>query len=172
MLKQIPVFLSAALVAEWQRVGAQTLAQQQAACASLETAAAQITDRAGRHVSDTLEGATRLVSQSEALVQSRMASESQWLAAQAERMDQLAGVWRAELQALRDAEALRAQAAVDRLEQLQVAVAQHLATLGASLEAPISRLLQTAAEVPQAASEVITQLRREMAQMRRKGGRR
>jgi hypothetical protein len=38
---------------------------------------------------------------------------------------------------------------------------QHLATLG-SLEAPLTRLLKTASDVPQAAAEVITQLREEM----------
>ena len=48
-------------------------------------------------------------------------------------------------------------------EGLQAAVAQHLATLGTSLEAPLNRLLQTASEVPQAAAEVIVQLRRDMA---------
>jgi hypothetical protein len=44
-------------------------------------------------------------------------------------------------------------------------VAQHLATLGAALEAPITRLLQTASEVPQAAAGVISQLREEMSRV-------
>ena len=74
-------------------------------------------------------------------------------------------MWRTELQALRDAEAQRGQAAVERLDTLQAAVAQHLATLGSALEAPLTRLLQTASDVPQAAAEVITQLRQEMARM-------
>jgi hypothetical protein len=54
---------------------------------------------------------------------------------------------------------------VDRLETLQAAVAQHLASLGAALEAPLTRLLQTASEVPQAAAQVIAQLRQEMARL-------
>jgi len=84
---------------------------------------------------------------------------------QHERMDQLATLWRTELAALRDAEDQRGRAAVERLGELQAAVAQHLATLGAALEEPLTRLLHTAAEVPQAASGVITQLRAEMGRM-------
>lgn len=70
--------------------------------------------------------------------------------------------WAAALQALRDEEALRGAAAVQRLEQLQAAVAEHLAKLGASLEMPLTRLLQTAHDVPQAAAGVIAELRQEM----------
>src|SRR3989344_2528580 len=39
---------------------------------------------------------------------------------------------------------------------------RHVAALGSALEAPLTRLLQTASDVPQAAAEVITQLRQEM----------
>ena len=153
------------LADEWQRVSAQTMAQQQAICQSLEASAGQITQQASQHVSQTLNDVTQLVNQSEGLVRSRMDAESHWIQAQADRMDQLATVWRTELQALRDEEASRAQAAVARLDDLQAAVASHLATLGSTLEAPLTRLLQTAAEVPQAAAEVIGQLRQEMSNL-------
>ncbi|NWF46391.1 DUF802 domain-containing protein [Hydrogenophaga sp. D2P1] len=69
------------------------------------------------------------------------------------------------LQTLRSEEAARGQAAVQRLGELQVAVTQHLATLGTSLEAPMSRLLETASEAPKAAAEVIGQLRGEMSRL-------
>lgn len=153
------------LANEWQRVGAQTMAQQQATCQALEATAGQITERASQHVSQTLNDVTQLVNQSEGMIRSRMESESDWIQAQGDRMDQLATVWRTELQALRDEEATRAQAAVTRLDELQGSVASHLATLGSALEAPLTRLLQTAAEVPQAASEVIGQLRQEMSHL-------
>ena len=153
------------LANEWQRVGAQTMAQQQATCQALEATAGQITERASQHVSQTLNDVTQLVNQSEGMIRSRMESESDWIQAQGDRMDQLATVWRTELQALRDEEATRAQAAVARLDELQGSVASHLATLGSALEAPLTRLLQTAAEVPQAASEVIGQLRQEMSNL-------
>jgi hypothetical protein len=81
----------------------------------------------------------------------------------AQRMDQLAVLWPRELAALRQEESARGEAAVERLAALQAAVAQHLGTLGAALEAPITRLLRTASEVPQAAAGVIAQLREEMS---------
>ena len=94
-----------------------------------------------------------------------MASETQWQDAQRQRMDELAAVWRQELTALREQEAARADTAIARLDALQASAAQHLASLGASLETPITRLLQTAADVPQAAAEVIAQLRQEMTRL-------
>jgi hypothetical protein len=54
---------------------------------------------------------------------------------------------------------------VERLGELQAALASHLATLGAALETPLNRLLHTAAQVPQAAAEVIAQLRGEMTRL-------
>jgi hypothetical protein len=157
--------MNEALAAEWQRTGTQTLAQQQAACQALETAAGQITERASQHVGASLNQITQLLAQSEELVRSRVDSEAKWVSTQAERMSQLTEVWRSELTALREQEAARGQAAVASLDALQGAVAEHLATLGASLEAPMTRLLQTAAEVPQAAAGVITQLRQEMTRL-------
>jgi hypothetical protein len=157
--------MASALSTEWQRVGAQTAAQQQGVCQALETAATQITERMTAQVARTLGGAATLMERSDALLRERTQAEAQWVQAQGQRMDELAGVWRTELVALRDAEAQRGQAAVERLDALQAAVAQHLANLGAALEAPLTRLLQTASDVPQAAAEVITQLRQEMAHL-------
>ncbi|MGE5452762.1 MAG: hypothetical protein ACM3VZ_13100 [Acidobacteriota bacterium] len=156
---------SDALVGEWQRLGAQTLAQQQAVCAALERSTAELTQRTGQQASHALDEMARLVAQSEALVRSRAESEAQWLAMHGQRMDELAGVWRAELAALRDEEASRGQAAVVRLGELQAAMSHHLATLGAALEEPMTRMLKTASEVPQAAAEVIAQLRQEMSHL-------
>jgi len=98
-------------------------------------------------------------------VLSREETESRWVAQQGERMEQLATLWRTELAALREQESRHGHAAVERLGELQAAVAQHLATLGAALEAPITRLLHTAAEVPEAAAGVIAQLRDEMSRV-------
>lgn len=111
------------------------------------------------------EQATQLLEQSQQLAAARAETESRWLAQHGERMDQLATVWRSELAALRDEEQQRGAAAVQRLGELEAAVAQHLARLGSALEAPITRLLQTASEVPQAAAGVIAQLREEMGRV-------
>ena len=108
---------------------------------------------------------TRLLAQAEELLRSRVESEAGWTRQQGERMVQLATLWRTELAALRAEEGARGQAAVERLGELQAALASHLATLGAALETPLNRLLHTAAQVPQAAAEVIAQLRGEMTRL-------
>lgn len=157
--------MAATLHGEWQSAGAQTLAQQQAVCQTLEKTASEITQRSSDQASRTLADMTRLLAQSEALIRSRMDSEADWTKQHGDRMDQLANVWRTELGALRDQEAARGDAAVERLGELQAALATHMATLGTALEAPMTRLMQTASEVPQAAAEVIAQLRQEMSRI-------
>jgi hypothetical protein len=157
--------MAATLHGQWQLVGAQTLARQQAACETLEKTAGEISRRSSEQVGRTLADMTRLLAQSEALVRTRLDSEADWTRQHGERMDQLAGLWRTELGALRQEEATRGEAAVERLGELQAALASHLATLGTALETPMTRLLQTAAEVPRAAAEVIAQLRQEMTRL-------
>ncbi|ABE42468.1 DUF802 domain-containing protein [Polaromonas sp. JS666] len=157
--------MAATLHGEWQRVGAQSLAQQQAVCLTLEKTAGEITERASHQASRTLDDIARLSTHSEELIRSRIDSEADWMQQHGDRMDQLASVWRTELDALREEEATRGNAAVERLGELQAALASHLATLGAALETPMTRLMQTASEVPQAAAEVIAQLRQEMTRL-------
>jgi hypothetical protein len=155
--------MAARLADAWQRIGEQSLAQHQAVTVALENASTHITERASEQVRQTLAGVAGLLTQSEALVRTRMQSEAEWVNAQAARMAEISDLWRTELAALRDQEAARADAAVQSLQDLQGAVATHLASLGASLEAPMTRLLQMASDVPQAAAGVISQLRQEMA---------
>ncbi len=155
--------MASTLAAQWQSVGAQTAAQQQAVCRTLEDAASQLTEQAGEQLRQAVRGAVELLDQSQGLLDARMQAEARSLQGHAQQMDALASVWRTELGTLRNDEAARGLAAVERLDALQAAVAEHLAHLGAALEAPLNRLLHTAAEVPQAAAGVITQLRQEMA---------
>jgi hypothetical protein len=157
--------MAASLHGQWQSLAAQTLAQQQAASQTLEKTASEISQRNSAQTSQTVAEMTRLLAQSEALIRSRLDAEALWASQHGERMDQLAGLWRTELAALRNDEAARGDAAVERLGQLQTALASQLATLGAALETPMSRLMQTASEVPQAAAEVIAQLRQEMTRL-------
>lgn len=200
-LTQSLVAMAAALQAEWQRAGTQALGQQQATAAALEQSARDIIQRTRQQAGETLDAVAQLVARSEALVAARTESETRWVSQQAERMEQLASLWRSEIGTLRSDEAARAAAALERLEalradeaaradatlarldglradeaargeaavarlgELQAALAAHLATLGAALEAPLTRLLQTASEVPQAAAGVITELRQEMSRL-------
>ena len=157
--------MAGAVTAQLERVGIQAAEQQQGLYRTLEETAAELTERMSGQVQQTLGSTARLMEQSDALLRTRVDAEARWEQAQGERMDAFTGVWRTELAALRDDEAARGQAAVDRLDTLQAAVAGHLATLGSALEAPLTRLLQTASDVPQAAAEVITQLRQEMTRL-------
>ncbi len=130
---------------------------------------ASVQQAASEQATRSLNGVTRLLTQSEALVQARTESEAQWTQQHGQRMDELAALWRSELAALRHEEAARGQAAADRLGELQATVnsqvGTHLATLGAALEAPMARLIETASEAPRAAAEVIAQLRQEMSRL-------
>jgi hypothetical protein len=126
----------------------------------------RLADVAREQVESLQQGVARLLDESRAQnaqhAQTRDEAEARWLQQHGERMDALAQLWRTEVGALRAQESQRGDAAVQRLGELEAAVTRHLATLGAALEAPITRLLHTASEVPQAAAGVITQLREEM----------
>lgn len=151
------------LGAQWQTSGAQTLAQQQAICDTLSRTAQDISLHTQTQATQTLAEVTRLMASSEELMRARIASEAQWADQHTQRAEELAALLRSELSALRDAEDVRGQAAVARLAELQIAVTAHLSTLGTSLEAPITRLIETASEAPKAAAEIIGQLRQEIS---------
>lgn len=155
--------VAAGLQQSWHDTGAQTLTQQEQVCSTLNRTAQEISEQARMSASQTLGEITRLMTCSEELIRSRLEAESAWTQQQDERMGQLASLLRVELSALREEEALRGKAAVDRLGELQTALTGHLTTLGTALEDPITRLIQTAAEAPRAAAEVIGKLRQEMS---------
>jgi hypothetical protein len=155
---------SAQALSEQQRLQAWTQALQ-AVSTDLQRQWRQATDASSAQTGEALQRVLGLLDESQELLRVRRESEAAWLQQHGQRMDDLARVWRSELAALRETEQRHGAQAVQRLEGLQASVAQHLATLGAALEAPITRLLQTAAEVPQAAAGVITQLREEMSRV-------
>ncbi len=155
--------MAESLAGELRQTGAQTLSQQQQICDTLTRTARDIAEQAQAGARTTLTETTRLVTSAEELLRSRIASEAQWMDQHRERMDQLAGLLRSELGALKEEEAARGNAAVERLGQLQAEVANHLTTLGTALEEPISRLIETASEAPRAAAEVIGQLREQIS---------
>ena len=148
---------------QWQSSSAQTLAQQQAICDALTRTAQDISRHTQTQATQTLAEVTRLMASSEELMCARIASEAQWVAQHTQRTEELAALLRSELSTLRDAEDARGQAAVARLADLQTTVTTHLSTLGTALEAPITRLMETASEAPKAAAEVIGQLRQEIS---------
>lgn len=111
-----------------------------------------------------------LLDQLQALQQALQSQREQAEAVEAKRLEQQDAQLQAilettatQLTALRDAEAGRAEVAAERLQALEAVAAQHLAELGASLEAPMTRLIETASETPKAAAEVIARLREELS---------
>jgi hypothetical protein len=155
--------MAAAVTHELQQTSTQTLSQQQNICDTLTRTAQDFTEHAQASAGNTLAETTRLIAGAEELMRSRIASEADWIEQHRERMDQLAGMLRTELGALKDEEAARGDAAVERLGQLQTALTSHLTTLGTALEEPITRLIQTASEAPRAAADVIGQLRQQIS---------
>ena len=133
---------AASLQQEWRTLGAQTLAQQQAIGQTLEQNLGRFTERTTEQSTQAIDGMAKLLAQSEAMLQERTAAEARWAAQQGERMDQIAAQWRTELAALRQDEATRGEAAVQRLAALQAEVTQHMGSLGSALEGPMGRLLE------------------------------
>ncbi|QYF93339.1 DUF802 domain-containing protein [Massilia sp. PAMC28688] len=155
--------MAAALTRSWQDSGAQVMEQQRDICAAVTHAVGELAAQVRADADASLGDTARLLATAEDLMRSRIAAEAQWLDQHRERMDQLTALLQSELGALRDQEAARGDAAVARMGELQCAVTTHLSTLGTALEAPITRLIDTAAEAPRAAAEVIAQLRQEMS---------
>jgi len=159
---------------------ATALAQQQAVCQTLERTASALQHSASDQATHTTAEVDRLLTTSQAQLLASGEAHAQWAQQHSQRMDQLATLWRDELNTLRSElsalraaeathlhtlrteEAARGQAAVQRLGELQGAVTQHLAALGSALQAPMAHLLETASEAPKAAAQVIAQLRSEM----------
>ncbi|WP_409482664.1 DUF802 domain-containing protein [Noviherbaspirillum sp. ST 5-3] len=155
--------LASLLRSEFGTLRDEETARGNAAVERLELWQTELASQLQTGARNTLAETTRLVAAAEELMRSRIASEAQWIEQHRERMDQLAGLLRSELGALRDEESTRGNAAVERLAQLQTALASHLTTLGTALEEPITRLIHTASEAPRAAAEVIGQLRQEIS---------
>ena len=143
--------------------GAQMLTAQREICSAVTHAVRELAEQAKAGAGESLAETSRLLTGAEDLMRSRIVAEGQWLDQHGARTEQLASLLQTELGALREQEAARGAAAVAHLGELQSAVTTHLTTLGTALEAPITRLIETAAEAPRAAAEVIGQMRQEIS---------
>jgi len=155
--------LSSELTTQLRQSAEQAVARQQEVTAALDETARSVVETAQAGSTRVLSEMGGLLNASEALIQARVETERGWVEGHDQRMVQLAATVQEELSALRDEEAQRGQAAVDRLTALESTVAAHLATLGKSLEDPMTRLIEVASETPRAAAEVIGQLRQEIS---------
>jgi hypothetical protein len=155
--------LAGELRTHWQDMTAQTAVQQQRTSAALENSADRITTQLQSTSENLLQEMQSLLGATGKLIDARQVSEQHWQSDMALRTEQLVTVVRGELAALRDAEAERGDAAVARLSALEASVATHLSQLGKELEAPMARLIDTAARAPQAAADIIEQMRANMS---------
>ncbi len=155
--------MASSLQAEWQQVGAHNLAQQQAVCQTLEHTASAMQHSASEQATRSLESVTRLLAQSEALVQARTETEAQWTQQHGQRMDELAALWRSELSALRSEEAARGEAAVERLTSLHAELATQMQTLRAEEASRQQASAEQAAALHTAISTQLQTLRTEEA---------
>jgi len=99
---------------------------------------------------------------SKALLEEFASRGQQWSEQQQEQANRLNVTVDKQLTQLRDHERQRGDAAVERLGELESHVAQHIKSLGESLEEPLTRLIETASQTPKAAADVIEKLRGEM----------
>lgn len=155
--------LITALRSTWGEQQTQQIQADQARLDGWKASLSEIASGLQAHSTQTVAEITRLLASSEALVQARMTTEAEAVIQHNQRAEELAKLLRTELAALREQEAQRGEAAVARLATLETTVTQHLSTLGTALEAPITRLIETASEAPKAAAEVIGQLRQEIS---------
>lgn len=155
--------LITALRSTWSEQQTQQIQADQARLDGWKASLSEIASGLQAHSTQTVAEITRLLASSEALVQARMTTEAEAVIQHNQRAEELAKLLRTELAALREQEAQRGDAAVARLATLETTVTQHLSTLGTALEAPITRLIETASEAPKAAAEVIGQLRQEIS---------
>ena len=128
----------------------------------LQSNAEALTSNARAGSQELITEFSKLVTASEELVAARTQSESSWLDSYQARMSEMTAAIKSELQSLYTLEEQRGDAAVNRLNELQAAVAEHLASLAHAIEEPMGRLIESASETPRIAAEIMTKLRAEM----------
>lgn len=159
---------SDALARHWQS-GLQS--QQQINEDTIERISQQMSDisvsvvtKTGEASESSLAQMTQLLSSSQAMIDSREKAEEQWLASQASRLEVVAKTLREQFSTLRDEESERGERAEQRLGALESLLADQLSKLALSLQEPMAELIDSASQAPQAAADVIAQMREEVSQ--------
>lgn len=150
------------LLTQFKQVAEQTVTQQQAITNTLTESASSINEQTQASAQSILEQLSAAVSSYETMMSERAQQENGWLEQQKSTLESLTQTIETQLNTLREEESLRGEAAVDRLANLESTVTEHLSTLGAALETPMQRLIETASETPKAAAEVISKLNNEI----------
>lgn len=155
--------VSSLLMDNWQLSSDASIEVQQRLSASLQQVLAEVADTTKSTSITMLAEITQMLKTSEELVVTRVKTESEWLDSYESRVNEIVTMVSTELKLLVDAELTRGAQATEQLVKLETTVATQLGLLGNALEAPMTRLIETASETPRAAAEVISHLRREIS---------
>lgn len=177
--------IAATLQCEWQQAGAQTLAQQQQLCAALDQAASRMTaqaqaqekshDKLITHMGESLQDFSSSFEQrSSSLVNSvgesyaalqanQTTTHQQELASWTHSLESMAATLQREWQQAGAQTLARQQQICSMLEESTQQITLKSQASTSHTLAEITRLLDSAADAPRAAAEVISQLREELS---------
>ncbi|MBI2306267.1 MAG: DUF802 domain-containing protein [Rhodocyclales bacterium] len=177
LLTQSLEALAASLQREWQQAGTQALAQQQQICRTLEETGRSIGEHAQAQASRTLgeiaglmesaaaapRAAAEVIGELRSLQADLVSRDEARLAALTQSLESMAAALREEWQQA-GAQTLAQQQQICRtLEQTAQGIGEHAQAHASNTINEIARLLQTAAEAPRVAAEVIGQLRQQLS---------
>lgn len=137
---------------EWQQAGAQTLAQQQQICQALERSANDIATRTQAQAQETLAEIQRIATRDEQRTQA-------WTGA----LEALASTLKDEWQQAGALTLAQQQQICQTLEHTASEMADQARTHAQATIAEISAVMQSAAEAPRIAAEVVAELRQKLA---------
>ena len=169
--------MAAALQQEWQQAGAQTLAQQQQICQTLEQSALGIHEQAHTHSRNTIDEIAGLMQAAAAApraaaevigelrqVQADLATQDQQRqAVLAQSLETMAAALRQEWQQAGAQSLAQQQQICQTLEQTAKDITEQAQAHAGNTINEIARLMQTAAEAPRVAAEVIGELRQQLS---------
>ncbi|WP_369821805.1 DUF802 domain-containing protein [Polaromonas sp. OV174] len=177
--------MAATLQREWQQAGVQTLAQQQQICTALEQTARQMTEQAQTQEKGSVELLGRVdqtlqafsenfeqrsaslvssVSETYATLQANQDTDSQQkLATWTHSLESMAATLQSEWQQAGAQTLAQQQQICTTLEKTVQQVIEQTQTHSSHTLTEITHLLDTAAQAPRAAAEVIAQLRQELS---------
>ncbi|MFC5300852.1 DUF802 domain-containing protein [Azospira restricta] len=169
--------MAAALREEWRQAGEQSLAQQQAICRTLETSAqgvvAEAQAQAGQtlaeiarlaqHAAEAPRAAAAVIGELRALQGELAARDGERQAALAQSLDGMAATLRDEWRQAGEQTLAQQQQICRTLESTAQGIAAHAEAQAGKTIDEIARLMQTAAEAPRVAAEVIGALRQQLS---------
>lgn len=155
--------VSSSLMANWETSTNASISLHERLSETLQLVVSEVVGDSKSTTKAIMSEISQMLKTSEELVATRVQTESEWLNSYEIRIKDVVSMVSTELKLLVVAEQTRGIQATDQLVKLEMTVATQLAVLGNALEAPMTRLIETASETPKAAAEVISHLRREIS---------